>query len=122
MKLFKYLYPLVIIISFLLLYYSDTPSTKLSPVSPQTKFSQKLNHALFLAKINPVNIVYQSAINKVSFSCQYNTNTYKVILSTQQNPYYQITTLQQLLKKDRISNNNTIKIIDLSINHPYATQ
>jgi len=121
MKLFKFLYPLIIIFIFFAIYFLNFPSAKLSPSSSQIEFSQKLNHALFLAKINPINLNYQSALDKVSFNFQNNNNTYKVLLSTQENPYYQITTLQQVLKKDRI-NNSPIKIIDLSIKHPYATQ
>lgn len=93
----------------------------LSPLSSRHVFHDKLIHALSLSNIsyqqlNYHHFNYQAEFNLID-SQGYST---KVILSTQKNPYWQVTALQQLQKIGRI-NGQKIALVNLSLKHPYAT-
>lgn len=87
-----------------------------SPISQKNDFFTNLNYGFHLTKIKPIATQIKDWNNEIEF---YLDNT-KIIFSTQKNPYWQITSLQQILKIGKIRNRE-IKIIDLSIDHPYAT-
>jgi hypothetical protein len=118
MKLFKVLIILSIPILFLsfLFFASHNKKNQLNPISSKNDFYSNFEYAFFMAKLKPVAINLQNWNDKVEF---YLDNT-KVIFSTQKNPYWQITSLQQTLNIGKIRNKE-IKFIDLSIDHPYAT-
>lgn len=121
MKLFK-----IIIISVffafgvIFLIIKLYPST-ITPKSNQNDFYDKLNNALQTSKITPINLVVRDYLNEVEFYFQNeNENLIKVIVSTQKDPYWQIVSLQDFYKTAKI-NNRQINLVDLSIDHPYAT-
>lgn len=118
MKLFKILIILSLPIFFLLFIFfvNHNKKNRLNPISSKNDFYSNLEHAFFVAKLKPVAIKLEDWNNKVEF---YLDNT-KIIFSTQKNPYWQITSLQQTLNIGKIRNKE-IKFIDLSIDHPYAT-
>jgi len=93
----------------------------LTPKSDQNNFYDKLNNALQTSKITPINLVVRDYLNEVEFYFQNeNENLIKVIVSTQKDPYWQIVSLQDFYKTAKI-NNRQINLVDLSIDHPYAT-
>jgi hypothetical protein len=105
--------PILIIVA-VIFFFSKKPQKNVSV--DQNTFQSQLEYALKTADINP------DKIEKLDFQNQvilYLNNT-KIILSTQKDPVWQIASLQQVLKTAKIKTNN-IKLIDLSINHPYAT-
>jgi hypothetical protein len=122
MKLFKIIYPIIICLIFLANYYlSKQSAIKINPTSINTDYQKTLNHALFLAKIDPINLNYKNYLNEVEFLIKSKDSLIKIFLSTKENPYNQISTLQEILKKDKIKN-STIKIIDLNTKNFYAAQ
>lgn len=80
----------------------------------------KLNHALDLAAIPRGNIQYRDFVDEVEMSVDDSGRQILVILSTTKNPYSQVANLQKLMKKAKIMGRRIV-MIDLSINHPYAT-
>ena len=122
MKLFKIIYPILILFIFLTNYHLSRPSIiTINPISTNTNYQKTLNHALFLAKLDPINLNYKNYLNEAEFSIKNQDSLIKVFLSTKENPYNQISTLQEVLKKDRIKN-SPIKIIDLNTKNFYAAQ
>lgn len=121
MKLFKifiFFALLSIAIFFLII---KLYSSVLTPKSDQSNFYEKLNNALQTSKITPINLIVRDYLNEVEFYFQNeDENLTKVIVSTQKDPYWQIVSLQDFYKTAKI-NNRQINLIDLSIDHPYAT-
>ena len=81
--------------------------------------------ALALSEISGYRIYYGTEAgdyqNQIEFYIENGDNNYsKIILSTQKDPYWQISSLQDFFKTAKI-NNRQVKLVDLSINHPYAT-
>jgi hypothetical protein len=120
MKLFKLFYlPLVILILFTNFKLATPKSQQnIAFLSPINHFNNSLKHALSLAKIDPIELSFKDYLNEVDFYIQDQNKKIKVIISTQKNPYSQISTLQQVIKKDKMK---IPKIIDLSSDKQYAT-
>lgn len=119
MKLYKSLSFVSIILIASAIFYlqlSKKPSTYNDPLSSRNNFLNQFNHALNLAKIKSNNIIVRDFQNEIEF----NINSTKVILSLQKDPYWQIASLQEILKIAKMKDKD-VKLIDLSINHPYAT-
>ena len=80
-----------------------------------------MEHGLKTAQIETVQNTIKDYENQLEFYIMNERNNpTKVILSTQKNPYWQISSLQEILKTTKI-NNKQLQLVDLSINHPYAT-
>lgn len=93
----------------------------MNPVSSQNDFYTKLNNALKTSQLDPINLVVRDYQNEVEFYLKNDQNNQtKIIISTQKDPYWQIASLQDFFKTAKI-NNKQINLVDLSINHPYAT-
>lgn len=118
MKSFKFLFFSLILclLFFVIFFLFNYQKNQINPISQKNDFLKNLNYALFMAKIKPTATQIKDWKDEVEF---YIDNT-KIILSTKKNPYWQITSLQQTLKIGKIKNRE-IKIIDLSVDHPYAT-
>jgi hypothetical protein len=93
----------------------------MDPISSQNDFYSKLNNAFQTSQISPINLLVRDYQNEVEFYIQNEQNNQtKVIISSQKDPYWQIASLQDFFKTAKISNKQ-IKLVDLSIDHPYAT-
>lgn len=95
--------------------------TTLNPLSAKNAFQTKLFHALSLAKIEYHQSHFQYSNHQIELqvSSDHHQPT-KVIFSTQKNPYWQVTALQQLQKTATLKGQQ-ISLINLGINHPYVT-
>jgi hypothetical protein len=123
MKLFKI--SLIVIFIFLLGFsvYSLNESfqQKLDPTSNKNDFYVQLENSLKTAQINISKNTIRDYQNQFEFYIiNESNNPTKVILSTKKNPYWQIASLQEIFKQAKI-NNQQLQLVDLSINHPYAT-
>jgi len=94
----------------------SSSSQKINPLSSKNNFYSQLNHALHLAEMNTGSIQIRNYYHEVEF----HTNNCQVILSTQKDPYWQIASLQQLIKTAKIKDKQAT-LVDLTGSHPYAT-
>lgn len=123
MKLFKLFLLIIFILSLSFSIYSLTnfSQSKIDPVSNKNNFYLQLEHGLKTAQINITKSTVRDYQNQFEFYIiNENNNPIKIILSTQKNPYWQVASLQEILKTAKI-NNKQLQLVDLSINHPYAT-
>ncbi len=123
MKLFKLFLFIIFIFSLSFSIYSLTnfSETKIDPTSDKNNFYLQLEHGLKTAKINITKNTIRDYQNQFEFYIiSESNNPIKIILSTKKNPYWQIASLQEILKTAKINNKQT-QLINLSINHPYAT-
>jgi hypothetical protein len=91
-----------------------------NPVSEKSKFYDQLNLVIKTGHLETSSWIVRDFLHQVEFNLKNGDNTFKVILSDQKNPIWQIASLQELIKTAKI-NNQTIKLVDLSVNNPYAT-
>ena len=123
MKLFKLFLFIIFISSLSFSIYSLTnfSENKIDPTSNKNNFYIQLEHGLKTAQINITKSTIRDYQNQFEFYIiNQDNNPTKIILSTQKNPYWQIASLQEILKTAKI-NNKQLQLVDLSINHPYAT-
>jgi len=121
MKLFK-----IIILSFLLIltiftyiYYTNKKITH-EPISTKNNFYKNLDIAIKTAKIKTNSYQIRDFNDEVEFYLVVNDNPIKILISTLKDPFWQISTLQQVVKTAKI-NQGELKLIDLSTKHPYVT-
>lgn len=88
----------------------------ISLLSTKNIFRQEFESALNTSKIKTANIIYRDYLDQVEF----NIDKCHVIFSTKKSPQKQITTLQELQKVAKIKQ-STFSLIDLSVEHAYAT-
>jgi hypothetical protein len=94
---------------------------KLDPISNKNIFYSQLKHGLKTAQIDITKEIIRDYQNQFEFYIiNKDNNPIKIILSTQKNPYWQVASLQEILKTAKIKNKQP-QLINLSINHPYAT-
>jgi hypothetical protein len=123
MKLFKIFLFVIFIFSLSFSIYSLTnfSENKIDPTSTKNNFYLQLEHGLKTAQINITKSTIRDYQNQFEFYIiNESNNPIKIILSTKKNPYWQITSLQEILKTAKI-NNKQLQLVDLSISHPYAT-
>ncbi len=122
MKLFKLFLFTIFFFGLLLSVYNLNNSfgKKINPNSNKNSFYLELDNILIKAQIKTVKNNIRDYQNQFEFYIINESNPIKVILSTKKNPYWQIASLQEILKKAKI-NNKQLQLVDLSINHPYAT-
>jgi hypothetical protein len=101
-------------------YFFNSKKTSFNPISVQNNFYEKLNLAIKTSKIEINSLKIRDFNKEVEFYLIINNNQTKVILSTQKDPFWQISTLQQFVKTVRM-NQGKLKLVDLSLTHPYAT-
>jgi len=123
MKLFKISLFIIFIFSLVFSIYSliNFSKNKIDPTSSKNNFYSQLEYGLKTAQINITKCNIRDYQNQFEFYIMNKgNNPTKIILSTKKNPYWQIASLQEILKKAKI-NNKQLQLVDLSINHPYAT-
>lgn len=125
MKLFNFGYVIIVPVVFFIgisLQIRHIPQSRVNPISPKHDFYFQLNQVLNISQLKPINLKIRDYQNEIEFLIKNEVNDKftQVILSTQKNPVWQVTSLQQALKIAKIKN-TYIKKIDLSIKHPYAT-
>jgi len=118
MKLFNYFPFFIILIS--LFVFTIIPQNKIdNKIDQNTKkndFITSVKLSLNKAQLKPSNLVLKKYENELEF----NIDSSKVVFSTQKDPSWQVSSLQEILKTAKIKN-KPIKFINLSIQHPYAT-
>jgi hypothetical protein len=120
MKLFKIIIPVIFIIGIIIFIYSKGQNTSFSPISTENDFYSKLNLAIQTSKIKTIQLNIKDFNNTVEFYLIDDNNQTKIIFSSQKDPYWQISSLQEVLKTARIKDKK-LKLVDLSSQHPYAT-
>lgn len=122
MKLFKFLLPLLslVLISYSIFSLNHSFKPEITPVSAKNDFYTKLNNSLNQINLDISQITFRDYQNQIEFYIMEDNNTSKVLLSTQKDPYWQIASLQEVLKKSKIEGRKPY-LIDLSIDNPYAT-
>lgn len=121
MKLFKILILLLIFILAIFTYtYFVNKNITYEPISDQNNFYKNLDLAINTAKLNKSSYQIRDFNNEVEFYSVINDNQVKILVSTLKDPFWQISTLQQVVKTAKI-NQGKIKLVDLSSKHPYVT-
>ena len=122
MKLFKFLLPFLslVLISYSIFSLNYSLRPEITPVSQKNDFYTKLDSAINQIQLNISQITFRDYQNQVEFYIMEDNNTSKVLLSTKKDPYWQIASLQEVLKKSKIEGRKPY-LIDLSIDNPYAT-
>ena len=121
MKLFKIitLLLIIILIIFLSIYFTYPKNTH-NPISFENNFYKNLELAINTANIKTSSYKIRDFNNEVEFYLIDDDNSIKVLISTHKDPFWQITTLQQVVKTAKI-NQGKLKLVDLSSKHPYVT-
>jgi len=122
MKLFKIFLFIIFFagLSFSIYSLVNSSQNRINPISDKNDFYLQLEHGLKTAQLNIAKSTIRDYQNQFEFYIINESSPTKIILSTQKNPYWQIASLQELLKTAKI-NNKQLQLVDLSINHPYAT-
>ena len=122
MKLFKFLLPILslVLISYSIFSLNYSLKPEITPVSQKNNFYTKLDSAINQIQQDISQVTFRDYQNQVEFYIMEDNNTSKVLLSTQKDPYWQIASLQEVLKKSKIEGRKPY-LIDLSIDNPYAT-
>jgi hypothetical protein len=100
-------------------YYSDTKITH-QPISNQNNFYKNLDLAIKTAMLTVTSFQVRDFNNEIEFYVVINDNPIKVLVSTLKNPFWQVATLQQVVKTAKIDQGK-LKLVDLSSKHPYVT-
>lgn len=101
------------------LFFNQKQNT-FTPISDKNIFYNQLNLALKASQLETSSWQVRDFINQVEFTISNENNNIKVVLSDQKNPVWQIASLQELIKTAKI-NNQSLKLVNLSTAHPYAT-
>jgi len=120
MKLFKVIIPFILILGIFIYIYFYRQTKQFSPISSQNDFYSKLNSAIQTSQLKASQININDFNNEVEFYLIDGNNQIKIYFSTKKDPYWQISSLQEVLKTARIKDKE-LKLIDLSSAHPYAT-
>lgn len=121
MKLFKVIaLTIIIILSFFTLNYFYSKNITHNPISTQNIFYKNLYLAINTAKIQTSSYQVRDFNNEVEFYLITDDNQIKVLVSTLKDPFWQVSTLQQVVKTAKM-NQGKLKLVDLSSKHPYAT-
>ncbi len=121
MKIFK-----IIILFFVLFFifftynYYVYKQVAYVPTSDQNNFYKKLDLAINTAKLEISSFQIRDFNNEVEFYLIANDSPTRVLISTLRDPFWQISTLQQVVKTAKM-NQGKIKLVDLSSKHPYVT-
>lgn len=121
MKLFKITILLLIVIFAIFAFnYYTHKKIAYQPISNQNNFYKNLDLAINTAKLKTSSYQIRDFNNEVEFYLVVNDNPVKILVSTLKDPYWQISTLQQVVKTAKI-NQGKLKLVDLSSKHPYVT-
>jgi len=108
--------PIIVVI----LINSRQTKTVFDPKSDKNNFYQNLNLAINTSKLSTSTFNVMDFNHQIEFYLSNDNQNIKVILSDQKDPFWQISSLQDIIKTARI-NHQSLKLVDLSPAHPYAT-
>lgn len=91
-----------------------------NPISNKNSFYNQLDLAIKTGQLETSSWQIRDFIHQIEFTISNDNNNFKVILSDQKNPVWQIASLQELIKTAKI-NHQSLKLVNLSPAHPYAT-
>jgi len=121
MKLFKVITLLFFLISLSFFIATNIkPPESFRPIANQSGFYQKLDLALKTSNLKTSSIEIRDFNHQIEFYIEASPQPIKIILSDQKDPFWQISSLQELLKTAKM-NQQQLKLIDLSPANPYAT-
>ncbi len=126
MKLFKrgLFLPIIVvcllIITFISFFLIVNQKTTFNPISDKNNFYDQLNLAIKTSHLETSSWTIRDFLHQVEFTVKNNNDTFKVIISDKKNPLNQIASLQELIKTAKMKE-KSLKLVDLSVNHPYAT-
>jgi len=118
----KLLFTSVLIISvFLFIFFLlNQNKNSFNPISNKNSFYDQLDLVVKTSQLETSSWQIRDFIHQVEFTISNDNNNFKVILSDQKNPVWQIASLQELIKTAKI-NHQSLKLVNLSTAHPYAT-
>jgi hypothetical protein len=120
MKLFKLIILLVIIFGVLIFIYFLAQNKSFNPVSVQNDFYSKLNLGIQTSQLKISQFSIHDFNDEIEFYLIDGDNQIKTFFSTKKDPYWQIYSLQEILKTAKIKDKK-LKLVDLSSIHPYVT-
>ena len=122
MKLFKITFPftLIFVLSIIGFVFLKRPINTFHPISQKNNFYQQLTLAINTSQLKTSSFEVKDFNHQVEFYVTDDNQLVKIILSDKKDPFWQITSLQEVLKTARI-NQQQLKLVDLSPAHPYAT-
>lgn len=123
MKLFKILSLLSVFILTVISFFVFKPkpiNSNFNPISDKNNFYQQLNLAIKTSQLTASSFEVRDFNHQIEFYIATDNQSIKVILSDQQDPFSQISSLQELVKTAKI-NQQKLKLVNLSSIHPYAT-
>lgn len=123
MKLFNLIFLLsifVLITASFFVFKPNQTKSNFNPISDKNNFYQQLNLAIKTSQLNVSSFEVRDFNHQIEFYVSDNNQSIKVILSDQQDPFSQISSLQELIKTAKI-NQQKLKLVNLSSVHPYAT-
>ena len=103
-----------------LFFFLNRNKDSFNPISDKNNFYNQLNLAIKTSQLETSSWQVRDFLHQVEFTIPNDNNNIKVILSDQKSPIWQIVSLQELIKTAKI-NHQSIKLVDLSTAHPYAT-
>lgn len=104
----------------LFFFFLNPNKNSFNPISDKNSFYSQLNLALKTSQLETSSWQVRDFIHQIEFTISNGDNNFKAILSDQKSPVWQIASLQELIKTAKISN-QSLKLVNLSVAHPYAT-
>lgn len=104
----------------LFFFFLNQNKNSFNPISDKNSFYSQLNLALKTSQLETSSWQVRDFIHQIEFTISNGDNNFKAILSDQKSPVWQIASLQELIKTAKI-NNQSLKLVNLSVAHPYAT-
>ena len=121
MKLFKIIILLFFLVSLSFFIITNLKSPEsFRPIAAKSDFYKKLDLALKTSNLKTSSMEIRDFNHQVEFYVESSPQPIKIILSDQKDPFWQISSLQELLKTAKM-NQQQLKLIDLSPANPYAT-
>jgi hypothetical protein len=109
----------LILLSLTLLFFIRRQPS-FNPISDKNDFYNQLNLVIKTSHLETSSLIVRDFLHQVEFTVSSDNNTFKVIISDQKNPLTQIASLQELIKTAKMKE-KSLKSVDLSAVHPYAT-
>lgn len=98
----------------------------ISPKTTTNSTSTFLNRLDFALQANNLSLAGSPQISTILSTCTFSLNlatqntTPTIIFSLKKDPYFQVASLQKIINQSKMKNKHVV-LIDLSLNHPYAT-
>ena len=110
----------ILIGSLLSFLFLNRNKTSFSPISDKNSFYDQLNLAIKTSQLETSSWQIRDFLHQIEFTISTDDNDFIAILTNQKSPVWQISSLQELIKTAKI-NHQSLKLVNLSTAHPYAT-